>query len=97
MNELYTLVPGDLKLPPPMGLTCAEKHFRKSVKDKLGWTVTLGRSANITKPINGRQACHYCGPCERGCATHSYFNSAFTTVADALKMPVISVLVMQES
>jgi choline dehydrogenase-like flavoprotein len=47
--------------------------------------MTLGRSANLTKPINGRQPCHYCGPCERGCVTHSYFNSAFTTVADALK------------
>ena len=46
--------------------------------------MTLGRSANLTKAINGRQPCHYCGPCERGCVTHSYFNSAFTTVADAL-------------
>src|SRR5207245_10648058 len=34
---------------------------------------------------HGRGACHYCGPCERGCITRSYFNSAFTTVADALK------------
>jgi choline dehydrogenase-like flavoprotein len=75
----------DSRFHPPMGMTCAEKHFRKSVKEKLGWTVTLGRAANITKPINGRQACHYCGPCEQGCVTHSYFNSAFTTVADALK------------
>ena len=48
-------------------------------------TLTIGRAANITKPLNGRAPCHYCGPCERGCATHSYFNSAFTTVADALK------------
>ena len=47
--------------------------------------MTLGRSANITKPINGRAPCHYCGPCHQGCVTHSYFNSAFTTVADALK------------
>ncbi len=75
----------DGKFHPPMGLTCAETLFRKRVKEKLGWTVTLGRSANITKPINGRASCHYCGPCERGCITHSYFNSAFTTVADALK------------
>ncbi len=74
----------DGKFHPPMGLTCAETLFRNRVKDKLGWTVTLGRSANITKPINGRAPCHYCGPCERGCVTHSYFNSAFTTVADAL-------------
>ena len=75
----------DSRFLPPMGLTCAETLFRNRVKSKLGWTATLGRAANLTKPINGRQACHYCGPCERGCATHSYFNSAFTTVADALK------------
>src|SRR5207302_10939945 len=75
----------DGKFHPPMGLTCAETLFRSRVKEKLGWTVTLGRSANITRPINGRAPCHYCGPCDRGCVTHSYFNSAFTTVADALR------------
>ena len=70
---------------PAMPMTCAETRLRTRVKQKLGRTVTIGRTANLTKPINGRQACHYCGPCERGCVTHSYFNSAFTTVADALK------------
>jgi glucoside 3-dehydrogenase (cytochrome c) catalytic subunit len=74
----------DSRFQPAMGMTCAETLFRNRVKDKLGWTVTLGRSANLTRPINGRAPCHYCGPCERGCITHSYFNSAFTTVADAL-------------
>src|SRR5215831_8186074 len=75
----------DGKFHQPMGLTCSEVLFRNRVKEELGWTVTLGRSANVTKPINGRVPCHYCGPCERGCVSHSYFNSAFTTVADALK------------
>jgi hypothetical protein len=51
----------------------------------LGRTATLTRSANLTQSLNGRGPCHYCGPCERGCVTKSYFNSAFTTVADALK------------
>ncbi|MBI1983177.1 MAG: GMC family oxidoreductase [Acidobacteria bacterium] len=74
----------DGKFHPPMGLTCAEVLLRNRVKEKFGRTVTLGRSANITKPLNGRAPCHYCGPCHRGCVTHSYFNSAFTTVADAL-------------
>ncbi len=84
MSEgVYELPDG--KFQPPMGLTCAETLFRNRVKDKLGWTVTLGRSANLTRPLNGRAPCHYCGPCDRGCVTHSYFNSAFTTVADALK------------
>ncbi len=74
----------DGRFQPPMGMTCAETQLRTRVKAKLGRTVTIGRVANLTKPINGRAACHYCGPCERGCQTHSYFNSAFTTVADAL-------------
>ena len=70
---------------PAMAMTCAEQQLSTRVKSKLGYTVTIGRTANLTKPINGRAACHYCGPCEQGCMTHSYFNSAFTTVADALK------------
>lgn len=75
----------DSRFHPAMPMTCAEMQLRTRVKQKLGWTVTIGRAANITRPHNGRAACHYCGPCEQGCVTHSYFNSAFTTVADALK------------
>jgi choline dehydrogenase-like flavoprotein len=69
---------------PPVPLNCQETLFRNRVKEKLGRAVIPTRSANLTKPLNGRGPCHYCGPCERGCMTHSYFNSAFTTVADAL-------------
>ena len=75
----------DGKFQPAMPLTCQEMQLRNGAKQKLGRTVTPARSANLTKPLNGRGACHYCGPCERGCMTRSYFNSAFTTVADALK------------
>lgn len=74
----------DGRFQPPMGLTCQEVLFRNRVKEKLGRIVTLARSATLTTPINGRAACHYCGPCERGCTTHSYFNSSFTTVTDAV-------------
>jgi len=74
----------DGQFQPPMPLTCQETLFRDRIKEKLGLTATLARSANLTRPLNGRGPCHYCGPCERGCMTHSYFNSAFTTVADAL-------------
>ena len=69
---------------PPMPMTCSETQLRARVKSKLGRTITIGRTANLTRPINGRSACHYCGPCERGCATRSYFNAAFTTVPDAM-------------
>jgi choline dehydrogenase-like flavoprotein len=75
----------DGKFQPPMPLTCQESLLRNRAKQKLGWTVTPARSANLTRPLRGRAACHYCGPCERGCQSHSYFNSAFTTVPDAVK------------
>jgi choline dehydrogenase-like flavoprotein len=74
----------DGRFQPPMGMSCAETRLRTRVKRMLGRTVTLGRAANLTRNHNGRAACHYCGPCERGCVTKSYFNSAFTTVADAM-------------
>jgi len=83
MREGLAQLP-DGHFQPPMPLTCQESFFRDAVKKKLGRVVTLARSANLTRAINGRGACHFCGPCERGCVTHSYFNSAFTTVADAL-------------
>lgn len=83
MHERQQVVP-DGQYMPPMGMTCSEWRMRDVAKHKFGRTLTLGRSANLTKPLNGRLACHYCGPCERGCVTHSYFNSSFTTLKDAL-------------
>jgi choline dehydrogenase-like flavoprotein len=74
----------DSRFHPAMPFTCAETQLRERVKAKLGRTVTIGRVANITRALNGRAPCHYCGPCYLGCITSSYFNSAFTTVADAV-------------
>ncbi|MGC1413938.1 MAG: GMC family oxidoreductase, partial [Candidatus Acidiferrum sp.] len=54
------------------------------VQAKFGRTVTIGRAAVLTQAHNGRLPCHYCGPCERGCITFSYFSSPFTTVQDAI-------------
>ena len=81
---------GDEMLPdgqflPPMKMSCGEILLKDRVKTQFGRTVTIGRVAIVTQNHNGRLACHYCGPCERGCMTFSYFSSPFTTVADAQK------------
>jgi choline dehydrogenase-like flavoprotein len=68
---------------PAMKMSCGEVLLRERVKAKFARTVTIGRAAVLTQNHNGRSACHYCGPCERGCRTFSYFSSPFTTVADA--------------
>ena len=73
----------DSVMQPPMGMTCGERYFQKEVNARFGRNVTIGRVAILTRPLNGRQPCHYCGPCEHGCITHSYFSSVWTTVADA--------------
>ncbi len=83
MREGQDVLP-DGQYLPPMGMSCTEWRMRDLVKKKFDRTLTLGRSANLTKALNGRMPCHYCGPCERGCITHSYFNSVFTTLKDAL-------------
>jgi len=70
---------------PPMEMTCGEAILRDKVKAKMGRAVTIGRCAILTKAHNGRAACHYCGPCEQGCRTFSYFSSPWTTIADAQK------------
>src|ERR1019366_5162800 len=70
---------------PPMALTCGEEYMRDQVKKTLGHTITIGRVAMLTENHNGRAACHYCGPCERGCITNSYFNSIGSTLPAAAK------------
>ncbi|MEZ5400684.1 MAG: GMC family oxidoreductase [Bryobacteraceae bacterium] len=77
---------------PAMEMTCAEEMFKSRVKSKFGRVVTMGRTAILTKAHNGRAACHYCGPCERGCVTNSYFASPGTTIADALKTGRLTLL-----
>ena len=73
----------DSVFQPPMAMTCGEEILRDTVAKKMGRTVTIGRVAILTKPLNGRQSCHYCGPCEQGCSTFSYFSSPFTTLKAA--------------
>jgi choline dehydrogenase-like flavoprotein len=84
INEGIPQLP-DQRLQPPMGFSCVEAHVRATIGAGMGRTVTQGRTANLTASINGRPTCHMCGPCERGCATFSYFNAAYTTVLDAEK------------
>src|SRR5579872_4248222 len=46
--------------------------------------MTIGRCAVLTRPHNGRMACHACGPCHRGCMSRAYFSSLNATLPVAL-------------
>jgi choline dehydrogenase-like flavoprotein len=77
----------DSKFLPPMELNCAEKVVKDAIAKYYNGerVLTIGRAAILTKEHGGRAACHYCGPCERGCITRSYFNSVNVTLPAAEK------------
>jgi choline dehydrogenase-like flavoprotein len=77
----------DGKFLPPMELNCSERVVQKAVAKNFGTerVLTIGRVAVLTQTHNGRAACHYCGPCHRGCITLSYFSSVNATLPAAEK------------
>jgi choline dehydrogenase-like flavoprotein len=52
---------------------------------KLNIPCIPSRMAMLTKPLNGRAACHYCGQCGRGCRTASAFTSSQAMIFPAMK------------
>jgi choline dehydrogenase-like flavoprotein len=69
---------------PPPEPRCWERLIKQSA-DRLNITCIPSRMSVITQPLNGRAACHYCGQCFRGCATHSNFSSPSVLLPPAMK------------
>jgi choline dehydrogenase-like flavoprotein len=64
----------------------------KQASDALGVTCIPSRLSILTKPLNGRPACHYCGQCNRGCTTHSNFSSPSVLIPPALATKRLTIL-----
>jgi choline dehydrogenase-like flavoprotein len=75
----------DGRFLPPMEMNCAERVVKEGIEKKFGGErlMTIGRCAVLTTDHKGRLGCHYCGPCERGCITRSYFSSVTATLPAA--------------
>jgi choline dehydrogenase-like flavoprotein len=69
---------------PPMPLNCAETIFTAACK-KVGYQSTHRRLAQLTKMLNNRPPCHYCGNCINGCDVGAMFNTVAVTLPPALK------------
>jgi choline dehydrogenase-like flavoprotein len=74
--------PDGLFLPPPKP-RCYELLVKQAA-DRLKVTCIPSRLSIITRSINGRPACHYCGQCYRGCKTNSNFSSPGVLLGPAL-------------
>jgi choline dehydrogenase-like flavoprotein len=70
---------------------CYELLVKKAA-DRLNITCIPSRLSIITKPMNGRQACHYCGQCNRGCSVKANFSSPDVLIAPALETGQLTLL-----
>jgi choline dehydrogenase-like flavoprotein len=82
-KEKVPSAPDGVFLPPPKP-RCSEILIKKAC-DKLNITCIPSRLAVLTKALNGRAPCHYCGQCGRGCVTASNFSSSQVLLPPAMK------------
>ena len=82
-NEGLRNHPDGIFMPPPKP-RCHELLIKKA-SDQLNITCIPARLSVITKPLPGRQACHYCGQCNRGCQVKANFSSPDVLIAPALQ------------
>jgi choline dehydrogenase-like flavoprotein len=75
--------PDGIFLPPPEP-RCYELLI-KQASTRLNIPSVPSRLSILTRPLNGRQQCHYCSQCGRGCATHSNFSSPSVLIPPAMK------------
>ncbi len=82
---LAHLPDGEFQKPWP--LNAAEQKSRDILLTKFGGErlITNARLAVLTEDHLGRQKCHLCGTCYRGCITLSYFSSINATLPAAKK------------
>jgi choline dehydrogenase-like flavoprotein len=75
----------DSQFMPPMELNCVEKDAAARIKAhyKNQRTLIIGRTANITAPLQGRTNCQYRNKCWLGCPFGAYFSTQSSTLPAA--------------
>lgn len=66
----------------------APRGYERLIKlacDKLRIPCIPSRLAILTRPLNGRAACHYCAQCGRSCTVNANFNSPGVHIFPAMK------------
>ena len=81
-NEGLRNAPDGIFQPPPRP-RCYELLVKETC-DRLGVTCMPARLSILTRPLNGRPACHYCGQCGRGCGVNANFSSTGVLLPPAL-------------
>lgn len=72
---------------PAMEMNCVEKDVAERIKSHYqdARRMIMGRSANLTKPLDGRAPCQYRNKCSLGCPFGAYFSTQSSTLPAAMK------------
>jgi choline dehydrogenase-like flavoprotein len=70
---------------PAMQMNCVEKDVAARIKEKLGRSMIIGRTANITQPHHDRTTCQHRNKCWLGCPFGGYFSTQSATLPAAMK------------
>lgn len=84
-------LPGSRYHLPPPAPRCGERLLMKAGRS-IGMSIVNGRRAVLTRPHNGRPACHYCGACGKGCDISAFFNSSDYLIEPALATGRLNVI-----
>jgi choline dehydrogenase-like flavoprotein len=77
----------DGQFMPPMEMNCVEKDIAARITKNYGGKrhMIIGRTANITQPLEGRSSCQYQKKCSLGCVFGGYFSTQSSTLPAAMK------------
>ena len=75
--------PAHVRQPPPVPRV--PELLLKAACDEMDIPCIAPPRAVITRPLNGRQACFYASPCDRGCSIGANFQAVTVLLAPALK------------
>ena len=83
--------PDGFFLPPPHAALL--RAADQAGVGEAGHPVRARRGCRSSRsPYNGRMACHYCGQCNRGCATHSNFSSPSVLLPPAMATGKLTII-----
>ena len=90
-KENIPVIP-DGEFLPAMEMTAVEKYFKAELEQHwLDRKMIIGRAANLTQDINGRNRCQHRDLCYRGCPLGAYFSSLSATLPAAQKTGNLSI------
>src|SRR3569833_3074981 len=92
-NKDHLAILPDGEFMPPMQMNIVEKDVAKRMMEhyKVQRAMIIGRTANITEPLQARTNCQYRNKCWLGCPFGAYFSTQSSTLPAATATCILTV------